>query len=254
MNLREMRMYVVILVVAVALASMGGYLVAAAQQRNPRTNEPFGITGEEGTEQPKTLVVTGYGWASAEPDMAEISLGVLTEAATATEAVQENAEKMSEVINALKDLGITEDDMETQHFSVYPVYSQSDPSWVIGYRVSNVLIVDVHDLNMVGRVIDKATEAGTNQVQGVTFTLSENKSQTIKLEALQKAAEDAKIKAETIASSLDVEIVGIQYVSESTVWYQPYRVDVEYLKAPETPIIPGDVQGSATIQVTYIIQ
>ena len=253
MNLREMRMYVVVLVLAIALASMGGYLVAAAQQRNSQSNEPF-VIGEEGTEQPKTLVVTGYGWASAEPDMAEVSLGVLTEAATATEAVQENAEKMSEVINALKDLGITEDNMETQQFSIYPMYSQSDPSWVIGYRVSNVLIVDVHELNMVGRVIDAATGAGANQVQGVSFTLSEDKSQTMKLEALQKAAEDAKIKAETIASSLGVEIVGIQYVSESTVWYQPYRVDVEYLKAPETPIIPGDVQGSATIQVTYIIQ
>jgi len=246
-------MYVVVLVLAIALASMGGYLVAAAQQRNSQSNAPF-VIGEEGTEQPKTLVVTGYGWASAEPDMAEVSLGVLTEAATATEAVQENAEKMSEVINALKDLGITEDDMETQQFSVYPMYSQSAPSWVIGYRVSNMLIVDVHDLTMVGRVIDAATRAGANQVQGVTFTLSEDKSQTMKLEALKKAAEDAKIKAETIASSLDVEIVGIQYVSESTVWYQPYRVDVEYLKAPETPIIPGDVQGSATIQVTYIIQ
>lgn len=256
MNLRETRLYVVILVLAIALASMSGYWVAAAQQPDSHSNEPFVIIGGEGTEtgQPKTLVVTGYGRASAEPDMAKVSLGILTQAATATEAVQQNAEKMSRVIGALKEMGMTEDNMKTEHFSVYPVYSRSDPPEVTGYRVSNVIIVDVHDLNMVGRVIDKATEAGANQVQGVTFTLSENKSRAMKLEALQKAAEDANIKAETIASSLGIEIVGILHVSEGTVWYQPYRVDAEYLKAPETPIIPGDVQGSATIQVTYIIQ
>jgi len=254
MNLRETRLYVVIVVLAIALASMSGYFVAAAQQSDSNSNEPFVVVGGEGTDQQKTLVVTGYGWASAEPDMAKVSLGVLTQAATATEAVQQNAEKMSRVIDALKEMGITEDNMKTEHFSIYPVYSQSDPPWVIGYRVSNVLIVDVHDLNMVGQVIDKATEAGANQVQGVTFTLSENKSRAMKLEALQKAAEDAKIKAETITGSLGIEIVGILNVSESTVWYQPYRVDLEYLKAPETPIVPGDVQESATIQVTYIIQ
>ena len=254
MKLRETRLYVVILVLAIALASMSGYLVAAAQQRDSHSNEPFVIIGGEGTDQPKTLVVTGYGWASAEPDMAKVSLGVLTQAATATEAVQQTAEKMSRVIGALKEMGITEDNMKTEHFSVYPVYSRSDLPEVIGYRFSNVIIVDVHDLNMVGRVIDEATEAGANQVQGVTFTLSENKSRAMKLEALQKAAEDADLKAETIASSLGIEIVGILHVSEGIVWYQPYRVDVEYLKAPETPIIPGDVRGSAMIQVTYIIQ
>ncbi|MFQ6080406.1 MAG: SIMPL domain-containing protein [Candidatus Bathyarchaeia archaeon] len=256
MKLRETRLYVAILVLAIALASMSGYLVAAAQQRDFRSSEPFVIVGGEGTEtgQPKTLMVTGYGWASAAPDVARVSLGVLTQAATATEAVQQNAEKMSRVIGALKEMGITEDNMKTEHFSVYPVYSRSDLPEVVGYRVSNVIIVDVYDLNMVGRVIDKATEAGTNQVQGVTFTLSENKSRAVKLEALQKAAEDANIKAETIAGSLGIEIVGILHVSENTVWYQPYRVDAEYLKAPETPIIPGDVQGSATMQVTYIIQ
>jgi hypothetical protein len=251
-----MRLYVVILVLATALASMSGYLVAAAQQRDSRSDEPFVVIGGGGTDtgQLKTLVVIGYGWVSAEPDMAEVSLGVLTQAATATEAVQQNAEKVSRVIGALKEMGISKDNMKTEHFSVYPVYSRSDPPEVIGYRVSNVIIVDVHDLNMVGRVIDEATEAGANQVQGVAFTLSENKSRAMRLEALQKAAEDANIKAETIASSLGIEIVGILHVSEGTVWYQPYRVDVEYLKAPETPIIPGDVQGSATMQVKYVIQ
>jgi len=247
MRLKETQLYAAIIVLVVALSSMSSYLVAAAQQRD------VSLEGTE-TNQLKTLVVTGVGWVSAKPDMAKVSLGVYTQAATATEAIQKNAEKMNRVIAVLKELGIPEKDIETQYFSLQPIYSKSDPPEVVGYGVNNNIIVNVHNLSIIGQVIDKSVEAGANQVQGVSFTLSEEKSKEIKLVALQKAAEDAKKKAETMASSLGIEIVGVQYVSEGGLWYEPYRVDVGYVKAPETPILPGDVQASATIQVTYLLK
>ena len=257
-NLREMQLYAIIAVLAITLASVSGYIVGAIQQPNIQSTSPVDISSLEnnGENQQRIIVVTGIGWATAEPSIAKVNLGVYTEASTAAEAVQQNAEKMSSVIEALKALGISEEDIKTLNYALSPIMDyESRPPRVVGYRASNVITITVRALDMVGQVIDVAVEAGANEVQSVTFTLTETESQRLKLEALQKAAENAKAKASTIASALNVEIIGVLRATESAIYYQPYRLDVmEYAKAPETPILPSDVQVSATIQVTYLIQ
>jgi len=256
---KEKGLYVAVIVLMIAMASLSGYTFASSQQHTPVYSPVLQGTGTE--SQKNTLSVTGSGLTSVESDLAKVSLGVTTQATTATDAIQQNAQKMTQIINALKGLGISEDDMTTQRFNLYPVYSSKpeiDPPTILAYRVSNVIVIDVHDLKIVGKVIDTATGAGANEVQGVSFTLSDKEYKKIKISVLQIAAEDAKTKAETMATSLGVEIIGVLQISESGFWYQQNRVLLDGASAspaaPETPIKPGDVQVSATIQVTYIIQ
>jgi len=73
-------------------------------------------------------------------------------------------------------------------------------------------------------------------------------------EAIKEACDDARAKADAIASGLGLELVRVSAVSESGVYVEPYRAEgVGYLtsKAVPPPIEPKEVKVSATINVVY---
>ncbi len=243
-------LYGVIFILVIVLAGMSGFYVASAQSNSqPQSSS---------SDQLRTIDVSGFGIAKGDPDMAMVTLGVETQASTATEATQKNAEMMNRIIDVLETLDIPRDKIETSNFNLYPVYSDQVRyegfSEIIGYRVSNVITVTITDLTKVGQVIDASVGAGANRVQGVYFTLTEEETQSLKAIARQRAVEDAKLKAEAIATSLGLQIVGVSHVSESITYYQPYRYDAAPMEGVQTPIIPGDMQVTVAVQVTFIFQ
>ena len=203
----------------------------------------------------KTIQVTGTGTVSAAPDQALLSLAVETRAATATAATTENAAIMGKVFNALTSLGISNDSIQTTSYSLTPLYSnpvnQSITPSIIGYDAVNTIQVTMTDLKSVGKVLDQAIAAGANQVQGITFTLSNGAQATIEKQALQQALQDADNQAKATATALGVTIVGPISVSPGYV-FQPvsYNRLAAASEAP-TPIQPGTLQVTATVQVTY---
>ena len=267
MSSRGKQLYGIILVLAVALASVGGYLVAVVQQgqrgqysQSPQYSEPrvypVIIGGSEQGAQLRTIAVAGLGRASAKPNQAELRLGAVTEATTATEALAKNAEFMNKVIGALKAMGIPEEDIETSRFGLYPKYSSYGRT-IIGFEVTHMLRVTTTSLDKVGQIIDGAVGAGANRVEGVYFTFTKEKIEELKTLARQGAVEDARAKAETIAESLGVTIIGVASATEETYHY-PYRRLIEtYATAPvpPTPIMPPtEVEITVMVRVTYIIE
>ena len=233
---------------------VAGYAISMQQTKNLGNplDVVFGSNSEEGL---KTIVVTGEGIVTVEPDLGKISLGVQTYAETAEEALRLNSERMSKVIDALKNLGLSEENFKTGSLNLYPQYSRDDPPKIVGYRATNTINIKFTELSMAGKIIDTAVDAGANQILSVYFTLSDEKAANVKTEALKKASIDAKIKAESIASALGVEIVGVLKVSESYMPVYPYRggMEASAFKA-ETPVFPGEVQGYASVQVTFLIK
>lgn len=207
----------------------------------------------------RVILVSGSGMATAQADEATVILGVQTEDETASQASGRNAELMTSVINALKDLGLTEEDMRTVSYSVYPVYSRDDPKKIVGYRVTNIISVKIKDIDLVGEVIDAATQNGANRIQGVSFDLSLEKQEELKRQAYLAALRDAESKASLIAEALNITITGVYSVSESV--YQPYQPYYEYRyavagveTAPTTPILEGKLSVSVTVQIAYTFE
>lgn len=162
-----------------------------------------------------TVSVAGSAKFYAEPDTAKIVMGVqLDKAPTAQQALDQLNKKMNEVYNAVKAAGIPEEQIKTQNFSLFPQYDYVDGvSKVSGYNANQMLTVTVKDLSenqkMVSAVIEAASNAGVNQIQNVTFEVSD--IETLKQEARVNAIADAKKNAKELAKSLDVdleEIVG----------------------------------------------
>ncbi len=256
MSAKEKQLYGIILVLAVALAGVSGYLIAVVQYNQHSEPEFYPIIGgqEQGT-QLRTIAVAGLGRASAKPNLAELRLGAVTQATTATEALTKNAESMNKVIGALKAMGIPEDDIETSRFGLYPRYSSG--GYLIGFETTHVLRVTTPNLDKVGQIIDRAVEAGANRVEGVYFTFTNEKLQELNNLARQGAVKDAKAKAETIANTLGVKIVGVAAATEETYYYYPYRYEalLDVAAVPPTPIMPPtEVEITVMVKVTYIIE
>ena len=203
----------------------------------------------------KTVQVTGTGTVSAAPDEAILDLAVETQASTATQATAENAVAMTNVINALTTAGVSNGSIQTTAYTLNPIYSnpvnQSVPPTVVGYDAVNAIQVTLNDLSSVGKILDQAISAGVNQVQSVTFTLSNAKMASLQKQALQLALQDAENQATTTASNLGVTIVGPISVTPGYV-VQPVNYN-RFSAVPEatTPVQPGTLQVTATVQVTY---
>ena len=209
----------------------------------------------------RTIAVTGQSEVTATPDVAILALAVETTAPKATDAVTENAARSAKVANALKSLIGKDDTVTTTRYSLDPRYESgkhgevTEPR-IIGYVAHNEVQVETHKIDAVGAMIDAAINAGANRISSLQFTLA-NRNPQLRA-ALEKAGAEARAQAESIATALGVKLKGV--VSATTVsipMIQPRRFEamgmVAEARAP-TPIEPGNVAVSATLQVTYEIE
>ena len=225
---------------------IGGILVllgpsAEAQQDRPRPRVP-------------SITVTGEATISAEPNQAQIDIGVVTQARTAPEASKENAERVTRVLAELKKLLGKADEIKTSGYALTPNYRypQGGKPEIVGYNANNTVRIKTTNLDLVGRLIDSAMQAGANNVNRLMFTLMDE--QGAQLEALRAASAKAKTKAEAIAASLGLKIVKIASITEGEravqpVFRQAMAARAEATPAP-TPVEPGTVEVRSTVSMT----
>lgn len=211
-------------------------------------------------DEPRTITISGEGEATAVPDIAYIDTGVVTEGATAAEALAANTKAMAAVFKGLEDAGIEKRDMQTSQFSVYPVYEQMRPEdrpqtpKIGGYRVQNQLTVKVRDLDALGGILDKVVTLGSNQLSGIRFAI--DKPEPLLDDARKKAVEDALRKAKLYAGAAGVALGQIMSITESGGGMPPQPM---YMKAmgemardSSVPMAAGEQTVSAS--VTLVIK
>ncbi len=221
-----------------------------------------GMTGVADNSEEQRGVISVYGEAeiSAEPDFARVHLGVETTRENVEEAVRENADKMESVMEALKDSGVDEDNIETGTYRVSQYREHvSDRDYKDMYRVSNQLDIVLLNTENVGSIIDIAVGAGSNRVHSINFELEDRED--IKLEALQLATKQARIKGDAIAESAETRIENIKLIKEEASSYSPYRTlygmeskDIMMAEdSAETPIVPGNIKVKARVVAEYFL-
>lgn len=244
-------------------AAIIAYRPQAPEKEDDLFRFPVGIPPSIGTvsstwlgdELVNAIHVSGSGSASAKANQANLVVGVQTEDPSASEAVEDNALLMTSVIEAIKALGIGEDEIETVTYSVSAMYDW-EKRINTGYRVTNMVQVKIDDPDIVGDVIDAAAEAGANNIQGISFGLSDDVAEELKTEAYILALTEARGKADLIADTLELEITGVLSVSESLYYpYTPYRgLEEAAFEGAPTPIIEGSLSVSVNVQVTFTFQ
>jgi uncharacterized protein YggE len=162
----------------------------------------------------QTITVTGTASILADPDVAIISFGIRTSEKNTETSANRNAEIMKQVINALKELGIKEEDITTEWFNVYTGYTyvETGEREVLNYVVDNTLTVKTTP-DLAGKVIDTAIRSGATECNGVSYNTS--KKEELYDEVLLLAIKEGKRKAELIAASQGMKITGTVSVKES---------------------------------------
>ena len=193
-----------------------------------------------------TLTVNGVGTVTAAPDEAQMSFGVETRRPTAQAAVAANGDAMRRVIDALRRVGAR--NIATQWVSVYPF--TADDGSVQGYVASNSVSA-VSDVEDAPALIDAAAEAGANQVSGPG--LSSSNAQALYRQALAKAVDDARARAEVLAKAAGRSLGQITAIVESGA--EPVPVyDRAAPAASSTPIVPGQQETAATVSITFSLR
>jgi len=207
--------------------------------------------------QPSGVTVTGQGKASAKPDVATITIGVETRDAEASRAAEENDAQMARVMAALSEMEIADEDIRTVDYSIRPeIDYKDDEQRVIGYVVTNSVLVKIRDIDKVGEVLDAVTEAGANNVYGIQFTFDDPSA--LKEQARTEAMEEAKQKADALAQLAGVRLGRPRQISESITQASPYYLEAVYAMSERAaggaaPVMPGELEVSVQVQVTYDI-
>jgi uncharacterized protein YggE len=205
---------------------------------------------------PPSVTVTGEGIVTAEPDIAEIEIGVVTEAKAAPQASKENAAKLAKVIGEVKKRLGPGDEIKTIGYSLNPNYRyprEGGKPELTGYTATNVVRVRTGALQGVGSLIDAATQSGANKIQRLVFTLKDEDA--VKREALRNATAKAKSKAEDVARALGLKIARVLSVNEGEQVFRPVMRElragaVMAQEAAPTPVEAGTVQIRSTVTLT----
>jgi uncharacterized protein YggE len=223
-----------ILGLAVALT-----LPTVAQQSSP---EPGSVD--------RTVSTSGTAIIRSAPDEALVTLGVSTEAPTAEQAMNANAEAMADVVRALVDAGLSEDDLATASINLYPRWDASGTQ-VDGFTAENQLTATVHNLDRVGAIIDRGVAAGANLASGITFRVS-NTSESID-RALEEAVADARRKAEALAAAGGTSLGSVVSISETSSSFEPPVVYARAEAAADmaTPVLPPTLESQVSVTVVW---
>lgn len=203
------------------------------------------------------ITVVGQGTAYGQPDQATVVVGVETFAATVAEATSQNQTTLENVMAALTAAGIAAEDIQTTNYSLYAeqTYSESGPTGIAGYRVSNQVNVKMRDIALVGDVLAAVTEAGVNSVYGINFSVADPAA--LEAEARALAMQDAANRAASLAELGNVTLGEITVISEVVgTPVMPYGggYALEQAASAVPGISPGQLSYQVQVQVTYGIQ
>lgn len=207
---------------------------------------------------PTTLSVSADADVKATPDVATINVGVTTHAAMAEAAMAQNASRMNAVIAALGKSGIASKDIETSGLSLNPqfVYNQNEPPKPNGYDASNTVSAKVRNLKTVGKALDAVVAVGSNQINGVSFSIDDPDPA---LDDARKAAvKKARARAELYAQAAGMRVGRIISIVEGGAAPPPmpmpmYEVRAQAAKVA-TPVAPGELTLTAHVDVTFELQ
>jgi uncharacterized protein YggE len=210
--------------------------------------------------QQQGIWVTGQGEVTAAPDIFNLILGVQSQEATVDQAISKATDAMNRVVSTLESNGIAERDIQTQHFSISPVYRYDQvrqESIITGYQVTNTVVAKIRNIDRAGEIIDAVARAGGDltRINSMGFDIEDRTPYTD--QAREEAMSDALKKAQQLARLAGVTLGKPTFVSEQIQYITPpvFSRDIAAAvpEAAMTPISPGELTITTSVQVTYAI-
>lgn len=210
-----------------------------------------------------TVNVEGVATVSAMPDIISVYFNIQTEGETSSEAKDSNSEILNDLLTALILEGFDRDEIVTENFNIYPNYKWvNDERIEDGFRATHSVKVEIssEESDKLGSIVDAGVDAGAG-INYINFELSQELQNQYKAEAMKLAAEDAQIKADSVAEGFGLKTGKLVSVQVSDFGYYPWNVyssggmgimeDAAFAKEAATNIQPGEKDVTARISATF---
>jgi uncharacterized protein YggE len=211
-----------------------------------------------------TFQVNGQATSKVSPDLITVFFNVQAKGATYKEANDANSAIVTKLTNNLVALGFSESDLKTQSINIYPEYDYSKGQKLIDYIATTSLEIEIPiaQKSKIGSVVDAGVNAGAG-INSINFDLSPALKQTAKAQAIKDASDDARVKAEALASGFNKKLGRLVSVSLDNFNYYPGpiyasadssgggAVGAEQAKAAVASITPSDQDVSASVTAIY---
>jgi uncharacterized protein len=201
-------------------------------------------------EETRGITVTGTHVVRVAPDAAEWSFGVRARGVTARGALRTAAGRSRAVVTALRAAGVAREDIQTESVSLYPQLDEGGE--LDGFQAASSVRVVVRSLGRVGAAVDAATRAGANEVFGPHLTTSNREA--LYRQALERAYDDARVKAEALARTTGLSLGRPVDVVEGALPGGDYPLAARAeAAAVDVEIEPGVNEVSASVTVTFAV-
>lgn len=206
-------------------------------------------------QEARRIVVNGHGVVETVPDMATISMGVVSEAKTAGDAMAKNSDALAAVLKQLATAGIESRDIQTNNLSLSPRWdnrssSVSGQPKINGFIATNTVSVRVRDLAQLGGVLDAVVQNGANSFHGLSFGLQD--MEPAQNEARVAAIKDAMAKAQLYATAAGVELGDVVSISDGAVRsVGPVMMEADMMRSMAVPVAQGELSVTADVTVVF---
>lgn len=246
----SVKITLIVVSAVVILALVGGFMVS-----------------NYGPNPSRTITVSGESNIKAVPDLVGVYFSIETNGSTSQEATAANSKIVDELKTALIKQGFSRANITTESFNVYPDYvwdKNTQTQYQKGYKAVHQLKVSMgtSDTRLVGEAVDAGVAAGAG-ISYINFELSIEKQNSYKAEAMKLAAQDARVKAESMAAGLDKKVGSIVSISNSDYSYRPWELysagsadaatNAAMAKEASTNIQPSAQDINARVNVVYRI-
>lgn len=236
----------------IALITSAAMLTLPAAAAMAQAAPPHAMMPIDGT----VLDVVAEGSSTRVPDLAVIGAGVVTQAATASEAMQQNSARMARVLAALRKAGIADRDIQTANLSLAPQYryEQNQPPILTGYQATNQLSLRFRDVAKSGAILDLLVREGANDLSGPNLTIE--KPEAALDEARTAAVATARARAELYAKAAGLRVDRILSISEGGE-RAPGPIMVQAMRAKpvaDTQMVPGERELTINLTVRFLLK
>lgn len=225
---------------------------------------PSTIEVSQGQEE-HTVTVESTETVMAVPDIAEVMFTVRTEGQEANVCQQENQAALERVLEYLESQGLEENSIQTSGYSLNPVYNwtETEGQVLTGYEMATQITVSGIPMEQTGEILSGAVDAGANSVDYVRYLCSTYDDSY--QEALKKAVESAKAKAEAMGEAGNFQVLQVASIEEYRENQSARYIAADYAVAETEEaagssnyktmdVAAGELEIQASIQVTFVIQ
>jgi len=242
---------------ALGAVLVAGLLVAAGVAGAAALGTGSASAQSQSAESSKSITVSASGDVEATPDQAVVRVAVTATGNDSTAVRESLASDVQSVRDALEEYGVPRDEVRTAHFDIRQEREHTASGTEYGdYRGVHALEITTDNTEAAGELIDLAVDNGADQIDGVSFTLSDEKREQLHNDALEAAMGNAETRADTLASSGDLSVTGVHTIESADTGYRPHRMETAYVSAAGdaaggTAVESGPVTVTADVRVTY---